>query len=383
MSHNTKIKALTNRELQTLRNLGNECEDAVDEIMWLRAALIQSAATEPQQPINAQTINDDLGTAAGIARTMAEDQPQPTARAPVAPTEPAGGEAVGEVYTMEAIDSLSFDGGWPRCHVSLYKDLPAGTRLYTSPQPHGAGAPPKPESATPAAVAWRAWDKGLGCWIYYETYPRHEPGVIESLIPPTTPAAVQAVEAEPEFFTVFSQHGEGFVPLPGYSNETVKGVKDMVLTDARREGYKGTVSGRLLDLGWVIRPVYATPQVVAALPVQALVQRLSEARIDEIFDAHQEAPTMSYRYLVARAIEAALAVPQEVEQAREATTAKDDGIVLSVKRDEWEALSHEAQATLESIVWKGAIAYRRQQAEGRERIINAPLLGGQVAGEEK
>lgn len=88
-------------------------------------------------------------------------------------------------------------------------------------------------------------------------------------------AAIDAPEDEPEFFTVFASHGDGFVPLPGYSNETEHGVKDLVLTSARKEGYKGTVSGRLLELGWVILPVFSrhsAPQKPAApawMPIPA------------------------------------------------------------------------------------------------------------------
>lgn len=64
---------------------------------------------------------------------------------------------------------------------------------------------------------------------------------------------------EPEFYTVFAGHEGGWVPLPGYSNETKMGVKDLVLQTARREGYRGTVDGRLLELGWRIEPVFAAP----------------------------------------------------------------------------------------------------------------------------
>ena len=69
--------------------------------------------------------------------------------------------------------------------------------------------------------------------------------------------------SEPEFFTVFALYeggGEkGWIALPGYSNETEHGVKNLVLEAARKEGYKGTVTGRLQELGWEVRPVYATP----------------------------------------------------------------------------------------------------------------------------
>lgn len=82
----------------------------------------------------------------------------------------------------------------------------------------------------------------------------------------------QATEpVAPDFFTVCALYeggGEaGWLPLPGYSNETEHGVKNLVLEAARKEGYKGTAAGRLLDLGWEIRPVYLTPQPVAREPL--------------------------------------------------------------------------------------------------------------------
>ena len=68
----------------------------------------------------------------------------------------------------------------------------------------------------------------------------------------------------PDFYTacaLYEEGGEaGWIPLPGYSNETEHGVKHLVLEAARKEGYKGTAAGRLLELGWEIRPVYLTPQ---------------------------------------------------------------------------------------------------------------------------
>lgn len=45
-------------------------------------------------------------------------------------------EPVGEVFTMEA---LAYPRDGTRCHVSLYKPLPAGTKLYTTPPQTQAG----------------------------------------------------------------------------------------------------------------------------------------------------------------------------------------------------------------------------------------------------
>lgn len=77
-----------------------------------------------------------------------------------------------------------------------------------------------------------------------------------------------ALAGEPDFYTVCAWYeggGEaGWIPLPGYSNETEHGVKHLVLEAARKEGYKGTAAGRLLELGWQIRPVFLTPQPTQA-----------------------------------------------------------------------------------------------------------------------
>lgn len=77
------------------------------------------------------------------------------------------------------------------------------------------------------------------------------------------PEGGDAPKAAPDFWTVCARHEGGgeswWIPLPGYSNETEHGVKNLVLESARREGYKGTATGRLMELGWEIRPVYLAP----------------------------------------------------------------------------------------------------------------------------
>jgi hypothetical protein len=70
----------------------------------------------------------------------------------------------------------------------------------------------------------------------------------------------------------------------------------------------GAVGTRDVDVaaeqGAVDKAIAAlTPPSPAQSPKQpAQAEPMSDAKIDEIFDAHNEAPTMSYRYLVARAI---------------------------------------------------------------------------------
>lgn len=77
-------------------------------------------------------------------------------------------------------------------------------------------------------------------------------------------AAPAQQPAKPDFWTVCAMHEGGaelgWVPLPGYSNATEHGVKNLVLEAARKEGYKGTATGRLTELGWEIRPVYLARQ---------------------------------------------------------------------------------------------------------------------------
>ena len=68
----------------------------------------------------------------------------------------------------------------------------------------------------------------------------------------------------PDFYTACAwneDRGEGrWIAIPGYSDVTEHGVKNRVLEVARKEGYKGTATGRLLDLGWEIRPAHLAPQ---------------------------------------------------------------------------------------------------------------------------
>jgi hypothetical protein len=54
-------RALTDRELQSLRNMSNECEEAADEIVRLRAAIVE--ALDQGEPTRSQKLAD-----AGFAR---------------------------------------------------------------------------------------------------------------------------------------------------------------------------------------------------------------------------------------------------------------------------------------------------------------------------
>ena len=53
-------KALTERELQTLRNMGNEAEAAADEIEALRAALAQPQAAQPADTLELDLLRTDF-----------------------------------------------------------------------------------------------------------------------------------------------------------------------------------------------------------------------------------------------------------------------------------------------------------------------------------
>ena len=83
---------------------------------------------------------------------------------------------------------------------------------------------------------------------------------------------------EPDFYTACAWYEDGgvgeWIALPGYSNETEHGVKHLVLEAARNEGYKGTAAGRLLELGWEIRPVFLTPQ-----PTHAQAGAVTDAQV--------------------------------------------------------------------------------------------------------
>lgn len=45
--------------------------------------------------------------------------------------------------------------------------------------------------------------------------------------------------------------------ITGYTGGTEKAVKEHVIYQARREGYKGSVEDRLRELGWRIQPIFS------------------------------------------------------------------------------------------------------------------------------
>ena len=71
------------------------------------------------------------------------------------------------------------------------------------------------------------------------------------------------------------------------------------------------VQGAVLVSGCIYEDcdVYTADQV-AAMVAQAMPRRLTREQVDEIFDAHQEAPHFEFRHLVADAIQDALGVKE-------------------------------------------------------------------------
>lgn len=55
----------------------------------------------------------------------------------------------------------------------------------------------------------------------------------------------------------FGEENGILVALPEYTAETAVGVQSKIMEAARREGYKGDLFDRMIELGWVIRPIFA------------------------------------------------------------------------------------------------------------------------------
>ena len=95
-------------------------------------------------------------------------------------------------------------------------------------------------------------------------------------------AAGGEAQAAPAFYAALGSNG---CALPQYSAGTEEGVILNVLSVARNEGYTGSGLDRLIELGWVVRPVYTRPTPATAdslatatgLPAQAVPLKLIEA----------------------------------------------------------------------------------------------------------
>ena len=68
------------------------------------------------------------------------------------------------------------------------------------------------------------------------------------------------MELECVGYMAFGRIDDQRIALCEYTGPTELAVKGKILDVARREGYKGTVDGRMLELGWWIEPVYALPR---------------------------------------------------------------------------------------------------------------------------
>lgn len=73
-------------------------------------------------------------------------------------------------------------------------------------------------------------------------------------------AQLEAQQAAPQFYAAFGSSGAA---LPQYSASTEEGVIFNVLSVARNEGFKGSGLDRLIELGWVVRPVFRSPTLSA------------------------------------------------------------------------------------------------------------------------
>lgn len=115
-------------------------------------------------------------------------------------------------------------------------------------------------------------------------------------------------KAAPDFYTVFARYEEedgetGWIPLPGYSNETEHGVKNLVLEAARKEGYAGTAAGRLMELGWEIRPVYLAAAPAAPVREPLAAETIMKIVMDVEQQHHFFRGTTNWAVAVGRAIE--------------------------------------------------------------------------------
>lgn len=65
------------------------------------------------------------------------------------------------------------------------------------------------------------------------------------------------VEYECVGHMAFGEEDGKLIALPEYTAETAVGVQSKIMEAARREGYKGDLFDRMIELGWVIRPIFA------------------------------------------------------------------------------------------------------------------------------
>ena len=55
----------------------------------------------------------------------------------------------------------------------------------------------------------------------------------------------------------FGEEDGRLIALPEYTGESVVSVQSKIMEAARREGYKGDLFDRMIELEWVIRPIFA------------------------------------------------------------------------------------------------------------------------------
>lgn len=103
--------------------------------------------------------------------------------------------------------------------------------------------------------------KGIEEWFRQQA-PQAVPAQTATALADTQPAAQEMEQKKPSFYAAFGGSGTA---LPQYSAYTEDGVIYNVLAVARNEGFKGSGLDRLMELGWVVRPVFRD----AALAAQA------------------------------------------------------------------------------------------------------------------
>lgn len=113
----------------------------------------------------------------------------------------------------------------------------------------------------------------------------------------------------PDFYTACAPYQEGskvdWIPLPGYSNETERGVENLVLEGARKEGYTGNASRRMMELGWEVRPVYLAAAPAAPVREPLAAETIMKIVMDVERQHHFFRGTTNWAVAVGRAIESA------------------------------------------------------------------------------
>lgn len=111
-------------------------------------------------------------------------------------------------------------------------------------------------------------------------------------------AELEAQQTAPQFYAAFGSSGAA---LPQYSASTEEGVIFNVLSVARNEGFKGSGLDRLIELGWVVRPVFRAPT-----PPALERKPLTDEQINALWGGENvSVPQLVNRRAISRSIERA------------------------------------------------------------------------------